>query len=163
MTEKFNEIMDSPRFLVSTVLEAPIEECFAAALSEEAMMRWVPGIVQVTYDHSRASVPYGSGSERCVVLKSGYALVEKIQFNDEPTRLVYAVPSWGNFADRLLDNYYACMSFETLDDHRTQLIWECYFNYSGVQSVTAPLAKFALKKIILTMSANMKEHLTNIR
>lgn len=102
------------QYRVVVELDAPIATCFAAGTAEEAMLQWVPGPRSVVYDHSRASEPYGAGSERRVTLKSGISIVEKIEISQKPTFLAYSIPTFGAIPDLLLKGYRGHMHFEAI-------------------------------------------------
>ena len=58
---------------------------FAAGISEEAMLHWVPCAKSIIYDNTKASEPYRAGSERLITLRSGLTTAERIEICNEPT------------------------------------------------------------------------------
>ena len=149
--------LSKQQYSVVVVLDAPIEQCFAAGSSEAAMMQWVPGPKSIVYDHSKASEPYGAGSERLVTLNSGMSMVEKIHASVKPTFIAYHIPTFGFVGDLLIKNYQGHMNYEAIDKDHTRLTWIGHFDCNGLAKITEPLMRKVMKGMITTMANNMKE------
>ncbi len=149
------------QYRVIVDIEAPIEQCFAAGTAEEAMMFWVPGPKSIVYDHSKASEPYGAGSQRLVTLNSGMSMIEKIDISKKPTFLAYSIPSFGAVGDKLISGYQGHMHFETIGPNRTRLTWIGHFNCDGLARITEPLMRIIMKALITTMAKRLVKYFAN--
>ena len=146
------------QYRVVLEIDAPIEKCFAAGSAEAAMMQWVPGPKSIVYDHSKASEPYGAGSERKVTLNSGMSMVEKIHASKRPAFIAYHIPSMGFVGDLLINNYQGHMNFESLGPNRTRLTWIGHFDCPGLKKITEPLMRNVMKSLIAKMAAGLKKY-----
>ncbi len=146
------------QYRVFEEFDAPIENCFAAGTAEDAMMYWVADVASVTYDHSKASEPYGAGSERLVKMKNGMSLVEKIDISQAPTFLAYHIPDFGKVGNLLLQNYQGHMKFESLGPRKTRLTWIAHFDTKGLGKIIEPLVRSLFKKNIVTFAARMRDY-----
>ena len=153
-----NKALSKEQYRVIVELDAPIDKCFDAGTAEEAMMFWVPGPKSIVYDHTRASAPYGAGSQRLVTLNSGMSLTEKIDVSNKPTFLAYSIPTMGFVGDLLLQNYQGHMHFETIGPNKTRLTWIGHFDCPGLRVITEPLARMAMKGMITKMANNLVKY-----
>jgi Polyketide cyclase / dehydrase and lipid transport len=145
---------------VTVDLDAPIDQCFAAASAEQAMMAWVPNAKSIVYDHSKAPYPYGPGSARTVTLNSGIVFFEIICLSEKLTLVGYRIPRFGMGIDAVLKRHQARMNYESLGPNRTRLTWKAYFDCPGLGFLFEPLLRFAMKKAIAIMASKMKTYLS---
>ena len=154
-----NSKLPKQQFSVVVELDAPIEQCFAASMSEDAMMHWVPSPKSIVYDNSKASEPYGAGSERLITVRFGFSLVERIHISDKPTFLAYNIPTFGFVGDWMIENYQGRMTFEPIDRKRTRLRWVGYFDSNGLAKHTEPFIAAVIETLISIMANKLKKYL----
>ena len=154
-----NSRLPKQQFSVVIELDAPIEQCFAAGTSEDAMMHWVPSPKSIVYDNSKASEPYGAGSERLITFKFGFSLVEWIHISHKPTFLAYNIPTFGFVGNSMIENYQGRMTFEVIDKSRTRLRWVGYFDSNGLAKLTEPFMRAVVKILISIMANKLKKYL----
>ena len=150
--------LEKQQYSIEVELDAPLEECFKAAMEAEIMKKWIPDVKDIIYNHSAAEAPYHAGSVRDIVMANGQVIQERINYYEPPHQCGYEIDSMGFFCDSLFSNYHGLISFEAINENKTRFTWQGDFDCKGLQKITEPLARKMVYKVIYKMVERIQKY-----
>ena len=136
------------RAVVKTRIDAPPEDVFNYISSSETMPEWIPGLKDISYNHSKSDSTgnLNQGSQRKMVFDGQIDVEEVVQFN-RPNIVAYRILEG-------VPNHLAVMIVEDKSGDSTDFTWYQYFDIDQT-SISSWLMPYFVRSFLSDAQSNL--------